>query len=141
MPEPMPRPIRIRALRDPGLSLSSLRRIAVPPSTRAAFSGLVDDPHEMADLFDHAAHRGRILERAPPAQLVETKADQCLLLVLGPTVRALDLLDRYRLARLGLRCHRTLPRNSPAHAAASPADSASAPEPSRRRATISLTFL
>src|ERR1700757_669728 len=55
MPEPMPRPMRIRFLRDPGRSANSLSFIAVS-------SGLVDDPNEVFDLFDHAADLRRILE-------------------------------------------------------------------------------
>ena len=114
----------------------------LPPSV--PFSSLVvDHPHEVADLLDHAAHGRRILERAPAAHLVEAETDQRLLLDPGPPVRACDLLHRNRLAGLGSSC---LPACSAAIAhhlasAASPAASASPAEPSRRRATISLTFL
>src|SRR5215813_11465773 len=103
----------------------------------------------MANLVDHAAHRGGILERAPPVHLIETEPDQRLLLNLGPPNGAAVLLNRNGLAGLGVRfrpggvswhvrsppCYLT-----PLSHAASPADSESA-EPSRRRATISLTFL
>src|SRR5262245_58424702 len=115
MPEPMPRPMRTRTLRDPGLSLSSLSRIEVRRSRCLTLSSLVvDHPHEVADLGDHAAHGGRILGRAPPAQLVEAEADQRLLLDLGPADGAADLLDRYGLAASSLAallsCHCTSPR-------------------------------
>ena len=41
---------------------------------------VVDHPHEVLDLVDHAAHGRRILERAPAAHLVEAETDQRLLL-------------------------------------------------------------
>src|ERR1700722_21040852 len=69
LPEPMPRPTRMRALRDPGRSAISLSFIWIS-------SRLVDDANEMADLVDHPAH-GRIVgQRLPPPDLVEPEADQ-----------------------------------------------------------------
>src|SRR5262249_37129454 len=57
----------------------------------------------MANLVDHAAHRGGILERAPPVHLIETEPDQRLLLHLGPPNGAPVLLNRNGLAGLGVR--------------------------------------
>src|SRR6185295_3904671 len=101
---------------------------------------LVDDANEVGNAVDHAAHRRGVLKGASPADLVETEPDQGLLLTFRPALRAGDLLDRQPLAlALFRRCHCALP---PANAyAASPAVSASPADPSRRRATISLTFL
>ena len=48
LPEPMPRPTRVRGFDDPGLSLTSL-------SFMAASLLAVDDAHEMRDLGDHSA--------------------------------------------------------------------------------------
>jgi hypothetical protein len=48
LPEPMPRPTRMRAFDDPGLSLTSL-------SFMAASLLAVDDAHEMRDFGDHSA--------------------------------------------------------------------------------------
>src|SRR5262249_45898111 len=107
--------------------------------------GLVlDHPHEVSDLVDHAADCRGVLERAPAAQLVQSEPDQGLLLDGRSAVRAGDLLDSYRLAAgrglpgpalgcLSL-CHDT-------HPVAVSAASASAAAASRRRATISLGFL
>src|ERR1700735_1360205 len=60
LPEPMPRPTRMRAFDDPGLSLISF-------SFMAASLLAVDDAHEMRDLGDHAAIGGLVGEaRASP---------------------------------------------------------------------------
>src|SRR6202030_4689190 len=48
LPEPMPRPTRMRAFDDPGLSRISL-------SFMAASILAVDDAHEMRDFGDHSA--------------------------------------------------------------------------------------
>src|SRR5262245_44385635 len=138
MPEPMPRPMRTRILREPALSLISLSRMTagVPNLLRL----LVDQLDEMANLVDHAAYGGRVLERGLAPELVEAQTDQGLLLDLRTAVGARDLLDRYRLAGL-LSCHDWSPSNPSGlvpHAASAASPSL---DPSRRRATISLTFL
>src|SRR6478735_3576147 len=69
LPEPMPRPTRMRALWAPGLSAISLSFI-LPTS------GLVDDADEMMDLVDHPARGGIVRQRLPPPDLVEAEADQ-----------------------------------------------------------------
>src|ERR1700761_1130838 len=53
LPEPMPRPTRIRFLREPALSEMSVSFIALLPE----YLLLVDDANEVMDLLDHAAHR------------------------------------------------------------------------------------
>src|SRR5262249_46655751 len=105
MPEPMPRPTRRRSLRDPGLSLISFSRMTrCTPGLMPCYahstvrpdlgSGLlVDHPHQVADLPDHAAHLGGVGQRAPAVQLVEAEPHQGLLLDLGAPVGARDLLD------------------------------------------------
>src|SRR6476660_8267556 len=69
LPEPMPRPTRMRALREPGLSANSL-------SFMMFSSSLVDDPDEVRDLADHAAHGRRILQGLPAPNLVQPQADK-----------------------------------------------------------------
>src|SRR5436190_6049096 len=58
LPEPMPRPTRIRALRAPGLSAIWLSFITNPSSH------FLIDAHQVAHLVDHAAHLRRIHELA-----------------------------------------------------------------------------
>src|ERR1700722_11828899 len=70
LPEPMPRPTRMRAFDDPGLSLISF-------SFMAASLLAVDDAHEMRDLGDHAASGSGIGEARPPPDLVEAEALEC----------------------------------------------------------------
>src|ERR1700682_2457821 len=69
IPEPMPRPMRMRFLRDPGRSASSLSFIVV-------FLGLVDDADEVLDLVDHAAHLRIVGQRARAVEFVEAEPDQ-----------------------------------------------------------------
>src|SRR5690242_14542197 len=89
LPEPMPRPTRMRFLREPALSAISLSFIAlllvVCASSRKPVPGfrhhaplllLADDADEMVNLFDHAAHLGRIRQFGDPADLVELQPDQ-----------------------------------------------------------------
>src|ERR1700681_1342749 len=94
LPEPMPRPTRMRALRDPGRSAISLSFIA--PSSR-----LVDDANEMADLVDHPAHARIVRQRLPSPDLVEPEADQGGTLLARPPDRAARLLDGDGLAAFG----------------------------------------
>src|ERR1700724_843281 len=69
LPEPMPRPTRIRAFAEPGLSLTSL-------SFMARSSLTVDDAHEMRDLGDHAAVGGRVGDVRTATDPVEAEALQ-----------------------------------------------------------------
>src|SRR5437868_696791 len=84
LPEPMPRPTRMRALRDPALSLNSLSFIAIS-------SRLVDDANEVTDLGDHAAGGRRIDQRRLPPDAVEAEALQRRALLPRPPLRARSL--------------------------------------------------
>src|SRR5258708_35303127 len=70
-PEPMPRPTRIRFLREPALSAISLSFIALLLISLL----LADDPDEMLNFCDHAANRRRILQLGNPADFVELQSD------------------------------------------------------------------
>src|ERR1700722_16943702 len=86
LPEPMPRPTRMRDFDDPGLSLISL-------SFMAASLLAVDDAHQMRDLGDHAAIGGRVGEARPPPDPVEAQALKRLALRTGTAGRAGGLLQ------------------------------------------------
>src|SRR5919107_1546828 len=86
LPEPIPRPTRMRFLVEPSLSRISLSFMT--------FSSLpVDNAHEVLDLFDHAAHRRGVGKRRGPMKLVELQADQRLALLGVATDRRPDLLN------------------------------------------------
>src|ERR1019366_4104161 len=87
LPEPMPRPTRMRSLVAPALSANSCSFISLS-------LGFVDDADEMLDLGDHAPDRRRVLEGLAPADGVETEADQRGALIRRAADRAADLLDR-----------------------------------------------
>src|ERR1700730_6662526 len=94
LPEPMPRPMRMRALRAPGRSAISL-------SFMRFSSSLVDDANEMADLVDHPAH-GRIVRQCSLSpDLVEPEADQGGTLLARTADRAAGVLGGDGLAGLG----------------------------------------
>src|SRR5271154_6402075 len=90
LPEPMPRPTRMRALDDPGLSLISF-------SFMAASLLAVDDAHEMRDLGDHAAIGGRVDEARLAPDPIEAEAPERRPLRAGPADGARGLLERYGL--------------------------------------------
>src|ERR1700737_3855993 len=94
LPEPMPRPIRMRALRAPGRSAISL-------SFMRFSSRLVDDANEMADFVDHPAHGRIVRQRLLSPDLIEPEADQGGTLLARPPDRAARLLDGDGLAALG----------------------------------------
>src|SRR5260370_10792052 len=75
LPEPMPRPTRMRGLRAPGLSAIWLSFI-VNSSSR-----FLVDAHPMAHLLVHTPHLGRICEFAAAVALVQPQADQRATLV------------------------------------------------------------
>src|SRR5271156_3071391 len=85
LPEPMPRPTRIRAFVAPSLSL-------MPLSFMARSLLPVDDADEVRDLGDHAANGGRVEDARAPPDLVEAEALQRRALILRPTDGAADLL-------------------------------------------------
>src|SRR4051812_30484821 len=87
LPEPMPRPTRMRFLREPALSAISLsfivrflypRPVICTEQLRDHATSLfpVDDADEVLNLGDHAANCRRILQLGDPADLVELEADQ-----------------------------------------------------------------
>src|SRR5918911_36366 len=73
LPEPMPRPTRMRSLVAPGLSEISFSFMA--PSLLPVF-----DAHEVLDLLDHAAHRRGVGQGRDAMELVQPEADQRLAL-------------------------------------------------------------
>src|SRR5438128_10622189 len=85
LPEPMPRPTRIRSLRDPGRSAISLSFIAssIP----------LDHADEVLDLDDHAAGRRIVGQFLHAADLVQPEPDQGLALGVMAPLRAAGLLD------------------------------------------------
>src|SRR5712671_5935177 len=118
LPEPMPRPTRMRFLREPALSAISLSfivrflysRSMIPTEKRLPLSGimlpnlfLVDDANEMLNLCDHATDRRRVLQLGDPADLVELQPDQRRTLRVVTADRAVGLLDLDRLCGLGHR--------------------------------------
>src|SRR6202043_1562212 len=120
----MPRPTRMRFLREPALSAISLSFIVAflyPWRMIATESGLplcgimlplllADDADEMLNLCDHAANRRRILQFGDPADLVELQPDQRRTLRVMAADRAAGLLDLDRLCGLG---HRRELRKAP----------------------------
>src|SRR5580700_5596803 len=104
-PEPMPRPTRMRAFDDPGLSLTSL-------SFMAASLLAVDDAHEMRDLGDHAAIGGRIGQARLTPDPVEPQALERRALRARPADGARGLLECNGLVG----AHRTYSQESEASA-------------------------
>src|SRR5580692_2533248 len=100
LPEPMPRPTRMRFLREPALSAISLSFIALSPYFPLL---LVDNADEVLNLGDHAANRRRVLQLGDPADLVELEADQRRSLRVMAANRAAGLLDLDHLCGLGHR--------------------------------------
>src|SRR3954451_20196275 len=111
LPEPMPRPTRMRSLVAPELSRISFSFMA--PSLLPVF-----DAHEVLDLLDHAAHRRGVGQGRDAMQLVQPEADERLALLVVPADRRADLPDADR----GGFCHCALRQ-------------ASAPAPSDRSAS------
>src|ERR1700728_3701008 len=103
LPEPMPRPTRMRDFDDPGLSLISL-------SFMAASLLPVNDAHQMRDLGDHAAIGGRVGEARPAPDLVKAQALERRALRARPADAARGLLERYCLVG----AHRACPYESEA---------------------------
>src|ERR1700720_3908327 len=96
----MPRPTRMRFLREPALSAISLSFIALSPYFPLL---LVDNADEVLNLGDHAANRRRVLQLGDPADLVELEADQRGPLRVVAADRAAGLLDLDHLCGLGHR--------------------------------------
>src|ERR1700732_3875503 len=118
LPEPMPRPTRMRFLREPALSAISLSFIVSVPypwstirtENRLPVFGimlliliLVDDAHEMLNFCDHAANCRGVRQPGAPAELFELEADQRRPLRGVAADRAAGLLDLDHLCGLGHR--------------------------------------
>src|SRR3954452_20154556 len=85
LPEPMPRPTRMRPLRAPWLSLSSLSFMsctrfrfcrACPARGRMDGLGCRFDAHQMRDFAHLSAHFGRVLDLDALAHLVQAQPNQ-----------------------------------------------------------------
>src|SRR5579863_8187006 len=103
LPEPMPRPTRIRFLREPALSAISLSFMVL------FLLLLADDADEMLNLGDHAANFRRIAQFGNATDLVELQSDQRRALRMVAADRAAGLLDLDHLCGLG---HRLKLRNA-----------------------------
>src|SRR3954464_8395422 len=82
VPEPSPRPTRLRALRLPGAGWSVCR-------PKSSFS--VIDPHQVADAVHHAARLRRVLDLDRVADAAQAERAQRVELRLVRAVLALDL--------------------------------------------------
>src|SRR3954451_3079121 len=85
LPEPMPRPTRMRPLRAPLLSLSSFSFMVLhslsllsrtPRLGQCQGSGGLVDPHQVLHFLDLATHFRRVLDLDRAAHLVEAEADE-----------------------------------------------------------------
>src|SRR5262249_44556556 len=98
LPEPMPRPMRMRALRAPALSeiscsfitLSSCRTTGTSPAIAISKLLALDHAHQMLNLGDHAARLRGIGQFRNAADAVEAEADQRLALGMVTADRASD---------------------------------------------------
>src|SRR5919107_4508184 len=95
LPEPIPRPMRMRALVAP--SLSRISESFMTPSSLPV-RGVVLDAHEVLDLLDHAAHRRGVGQGRGAADLVQAEPDEGLALLGLAADRRAGLLDRDRAA-------------------------------------------
>src|SRR5690606_7772873 len=93
LPEPMPRPTRIRPLRAPALSRMSFSFMSVHSLSLLSRGCSVDHFDHVGELGDRASHLGGVLEFDHLVHLSEAETDQGLLLALRPTDRRADLLD------------------------------------------------
>src|SRR5688572_6591515 len=134
LPEPMPRPTRMRRLRAPSLSRISLSFMSCTRFRfcRAWFVQFADwrlflDAHQVSDLADLAANFGRVLDLDAAPHLVEPEADQRRPLRLVAADRRSGLGDLESLFLvLGHRCYSTI-----ASAVASASAALAPPRPSR----------
>src|SRR6185503_10436284 len=80
LPEPMPRPTRMRSLRAPGLSRMSLSFMSSHSLSLDSRCISIDYSHHVRQLGDRAAHLGGVLELDHLVHPAEAEADQHLLL-------------------------------------------------------------
>src|SRR5215213_7233519 len=85
-PEPIPRPMRTRFLRDPG-------RSAIWLSFMSQSLLIADHADEMLHFHEHAARRRIVGQFLDAADLVQPEPDQGLALGVMAPLRAADLLD------------------------------------------------
>src|SRR5687768_2956390 len=79
LPEPIPRPTRMRFLRAPGLSRMSLSFMSVHSLSLLSRGCSVDYRNHVRELGDRAPHLGGVLDLDDAMHLSETQADQGLL--------------------------------------------------------------
>src|ERR1700722_10204798 len=137
LPEPMPRPTRMRFLREPALSAISLSFIALSPYVYVSLF-LVDDADEMLNLRDHAANCGCVRKLGDAADLVELEPDQRRALRVMAADRAAGLLDLDHLCGLG---HRHNSEEAPEKARVVYSATASASPPTRRACSVDTLML
>src|SRR3954467_5077224 len=89
VPEPSPRPMRLRALRDPGAGLRVCRPMRC--SVSSFFSSAIGDLHEVADPVDHAPDLLVVLDLDRLADLAQAERAQRLALRVVGAVLRLDL--------------------------------------------------
>src|SRR3954447_5127901 len=87
VPEPSPRPMRLRGLRDPGAGFSEWSPM------RSSRSCSAIDLHQMTDGVDETANGGVILTLNRASDLSKTKGLQGLVLLAAGAGRGLDLGD------------------------------------------------
>src|SRR5687768_18129923 len=92
LPEPMPRPTRMRSLRAPGLSRMSLSFMSLHSLSLFSRGNSVDHLDHVRQFGDRAAHLGSVLEFDHAMHFAEAEADQHLLLFFGTADRRADLL-------------------------------------------------
>src|ERR1700722_14943185 len=100
LPEPMPRPTRMRLFARAGI-VGDIAELHRPVSLFPVI--LADDADEMLNLCNHAANRRRVLQLGNPADLVELETDQRRTLRVMAAYRAAGLLDLDHLCGLGHR--------------------------------------
>src|SRR5690606_31162235 len=127
LPEPMPRPTRVRSLRAPGLSRMSLSFMLMHSLSLSSRGCSIDHFDHMGELGDRAADLRGVLNFDDAVHLPQTETDQGLFVAFGPADRRTDLLD------LDL-CH--VSYSAMASAATSASASLAPPRPNR-----SATFL
>src|SRR3954447_4205161 len=86
VPEPSPRPTRLRALRLPGAGLS----VCSPKSSELSEFSVID-PHQVADAVQHAARLRGVLDVDRVADAAQPERAQRVELLLVRAVLALDL--------------------------------------------------
>ena len=99
MPEPSPRPMRLRGLREPGAGF----RLCRPICSAGGLFSLVDscfvNLDQMSDLVQHAPHLGRVVDLDRVADATQPDRAQRVELPLVGAILGLQLLDLQRSCR------------------------------------------